>query len=1194
LVEALRDAGPLDDAERIEFGRRHLAMLAARHKTLAQQVRDLGGVIHADLMRLTNALQVRIEEDRLGRLARLPGVARIDRVPYYERSLATAVPFVGANQLWNAPGIAATGKGIRVGIIDTGIDYTHADFGGSGDPQAYADNDRSIVEPGTFPTAKVVGGYDFAGDAYSGDNDPEPDDDPLDCAVEQENYIAGGHGTHVAGISAGMGVNVDGTTYAGTYEASLDLSTFKVSPGMAPEASLYALKVFGCEGGTLLSSSALEWAVDPDGDGDLSDRLDIVNMSLGVSYAQESQTDRQLVRNATNAGVLVVVAAGNDSNQFFITGSPSTITEALSVAAVQDQVSFLGLTVQSPPSVAGVLPCAEGAFTIQLSETGPITGVLAAAQPADACADLTNPSELAGKIALINRQTCYFADKLERAANAGAIAAVVVNNIGEPPFSMGGVGTQSAIPGVMVSKADGDALRAALGEGVTVTLDANNVLQSSDNADQMANFSSRGPRSTDGMLKPDVSAPGVAIDSAGVASGTQTRQMGGTSMACPMVAGAAALLREAHPTRTPLQIKAMLMNSTAPMTDGNGNLTPVSLAGAGRIRVDSAAARDVIVSAAQPDGGVSVSFGSVVTFEPASKSKDVVVTNLGGVDKTFELSIAPTAPLAGTEVTVLPSSITVPAGEETTVTVTLDVNPAELPLEEPDPFTPSHLTMWGGETYARHFTTEVGGHVVLSESGSDPSTSLRLPYHAMVRAADRRAAQPARSCTNEANAPIQIAMGGETAHREPLTSAFQLGTTKSPGLSGTVKNLLAVGAATNFATAASFEQATVYFAVAVAGDWVTPSQGQMSSVGIFIDSDLDGSEDYFVFTDAFGDLLVVGTLNLTTQQALGYSYLNAVPRDGLNTEAFNNSVVVLPASLGDLGLTEDAAAFRYMAVTLKIDPNEGYITVPDNTEWVDYNPTQLAIDTAVGGFDPEDPEEPGIRLPFYRADEPVSVILHPDNYEGAPPNVLLLHHTNERGLRMETVDLAAFEQVDPTDLTVEQSLPQSVEGGDSTSVTWTVTNAGTSTAYGVALSATIENAASVGTIASTVGTCEGGESVTCTLGDLEPGASATVEVNVVADQLDIDVTVSVQDNLSCETDESNNAAMGTVAVIPTSGADGGLPDAAAPSSPALSADQFVPGGGCTCGVTDASSNGAAGLAALLGLGMAGFALRRRR
>ena len=206
---------------------------------------------------------------------------------------------------------------MKIAIIDTGIDYIHTDFGGSGAQADYDRNDTTVngESPALFPTAKVVAGYDFAGDDYNGDNTPQPDPDPMDCD---------GHGSHVAGIAAGVGVKADGSTYTGAYNASIYTpGFFRIGPGVAPQASLVALRVFGCDGSTELVSQAIEWAVDPNGDGDFSDRVDVINMSLGSDFGYEADPTSVAADNAALAGMIVVASAGNDGDSYYITGSPA-------------------------------------------------------------------------------------------------------------------------------------------------------------------------------------------------------------------------------------------------------------------------------------------------------------------------------------------------------------------------------------------------------------------------------------------------------------------------------------------------------------------------------------------------------------------------------------------------------------------------------------------------------------------------------------------------------------------------------------------------------------------------------------------------------------------------------------------------------------------------------------------------------
>lgn len=246
----------------------------------------------------------------------------------------------------------ATGQGVRIGVIDSGIDYTHATFGGAGTPQAYTNNNPRVIEAGSFPTAKVVGGYDFAGDTYNVIDSPvpTPDNDPLDCQ---------GHGTHVASTIAGFGVDATGATYTGSYTASTDFTTFRVSPGLAPEAQLYAFKVLGCANSraTTLLFPAIEYALDPNGDGNTADRLDILMVSLGAPFAGTDDPDFVAVQAAVEAGMVVVVGAGNASNPlqpatlangsaFYAVHSPGSVTGAISVAAI-DTTSTLTSTLFS-------------------------------------------------------------------------------------------------------------------------------------------------------------------------------------------------------------------------------------------------------------------------------------------------------------------------------------------------------------------------------------------------------------------------------------------------------------------------------------------------------------------------------------------------------------------------------------------------------------------------------------------------------------------------------------------------------------------------------------------------------------------------------------------------------------------------------------------------------------------------------
>jgi len=512
------DAGEVAKATRVR-----IAEIVLQQEALVVRLGQVGGAVEARFSRLANALKVRLPLAQVERLRRLDGVVDVRPVAQFHPLTSTSVPFIGTPKVWNRGKLSATGKGVRIGIIDSGIDYNHAMFGGSGDVADYTKNNPARVEPGTFPTEKVVGGYDFAGDEYDGTQTPRSDSDPLDC---EENS----HGSHVAGIAAGMGVLTNGVPYSGGYGEELIMDKFLIGPGVAPEAKLYALKVFGCKGTTGLSVDAMEWAADPDADGDLSDRLDVVNLSLGNSYTHPEFENNAAAR-LFNLGCIVVRAAGNSGNNFYALMSydDSEITVANSM---DDGIENNSIEVTDPPVIRDFYEAVEGAFTKQLKIAGEIAGRVVYADPPKACEDLKNAVAIEGNIAMIDRGVCFFLDKIQRAMDAGAVAVIVVNNEGGPPIAMGTPGGTVDIPAMMITRRAGEKLKEHLADGLHVTLGGDVMIGGPELGDQLAPASSRGPVYETHLLKPDLAAPGFNIHSAWAGSGVQ--QMSGTSMAAPM------------------------------------------------------------------------------------------------------------------------------------------------------------------------------------------------------------------------------------------------------------------------------------------------------------------------------------------------------------------------------------------------------------------------------------------------------------------------------------------------------------------------------------------------------------------------------------------------------------------------------------------------------------------------------------
>ena len=606
-------------------------------------------------------------------------------------------PLIGAGSsgVWSNPGV--DGTGMYVGVVDTGIDYTHPDFGGY---------------PGiTFPTPKVPAGYNF------GDNNH----DPMDCQ---------GHGTHVSGIIA-----ADGAV-----------------KGVAPKAKIVIAKIVkGCGGSAsdIVIAEAFDYMADPNnvdnGPEGTHPPVSAVNMSFGADYGfvDPNAPDQKAIENCIASGIPVALAAGNAGTStynllgadysFFpdsaSIGSPAVTPNCMAVAASWNSASrYTALTELSSNQ--------KYAYTVGAESPDPVTALGdnngqgyeyvycgLGGSPSDF------PASVAGKIALIQRGSYTFETKINNAAAAGAIGVIVFNHAAGGNSLITMEMGSATLPSVFIGHSDGEALLAkaqnAGGDGTgRVAFEPNTYADIPEPADTVTAFSSWGPP-PDLSFKPDITAPGGGIwSTVPVAQGSYANYSG-TSMASPHVAACMALVKEAHPSWTPDQIKVALMNTSKIIVDpATGIPYSPHLVGAGRVDIYNALHTDATV-VNKADGKPFVALGEIPDYKTQPVTFTVTVTNSSSSAVTY--AIADTAqtvftnwytgntnsvPLPINILTNPAGSVTVAANSSVDVIVTIDA---------------TNVPDWYGWPYLE-------GYVVFTPQGASPDLGgavagqIHIPY----------------------------------------------------------------------------------------------------------------------------------------------------------------------------------------------------------------------------------------------------------------------------------------------------------------------------------------------------------------------------------------------------------------------------------------------------------------------------------
>ncbi|BBN97984.1 S8 family serine peptidase [Sporolactobacillus terrae] len=631
---------------------------AAKVKSFAASSTQLG----YEFKQTFNGMAVKLPGNKIKSIAKLPYVKKvwkdqIVRVPE-DKITKVAEDAVSANMDQSRPQIGVdkarkdfgiTGKGAKVGVLDTGIDYNHPELKG-----VYS------------------GGYDF----IDNDNDPmettyndwkksgEPEIDP---DTGSEYYTS--HGTHVSGTIAASEL------------------------GIAPDVELHVYRVLGPYGSG--ASSGIIAAIDRA----YTDGIDVINLSLGSSDNQPYGADSVAINNFSLAGKTAVISAGNSGPSAGTLGSPGTSPLAITVGASDSPTSTPAFNGAAGDLKLDLTTIATGLGDDVATLQGKEYAVVDCGQGLEGQFD-DKALKAQDSIALIQRGGNYFVDNLANAKKHGAKFAIIYNN-SDVMFDYSFGASKHYVPSFSLNKAQGDALVAALKKNPILKVNFGTMHTVEKSGDNLADFSSRGPVGLTYDIKPDLTAPGVAIDSTApyyinapdnANDYTYAYQMmDGTSMAAPHVTGVAALLysqaKAEGKTLTPAEVKSDLMSTTDPLSK------PWSVfdAGAGRIDAYKALNHPTTFTVQNTSSSLdlntgtkeeipyltgSAAFGAFFDQKARDISKTVKIHNSGASTKTFTLKGTFNgsnvgAPGNGGLTLDLPKSVTVPAGGNASIQLTL-------------------------------------------------------------------------------------------------------------------------------------------------------------------------------------------------------------------------------------------------------------------------------------------------------------------------------------------------------------------------------------------------------------------------------------------------------------------------------------------------------------------------------------------
>ncbi len=605
--------------------------------------------------RLTTVANVVIVEGPTGGADALRGMSGVKRAfaeRRFQQHFDASIPLHQIDSAWSAiPGATynasdpaawnTAGQGVKIGMVDTGIDITHPSFKAPNmtAPSGFPKWSTNVAGNQAFTNGKVIVARSYGG-----------------WTVQDVD----GHGTAVASVAAGVPLS------SSNGPAGATLS------GVAPAAWIGVYDVDSSHIGSYSDSDILTALDDCASDG-----MDVISMSFGApdyggSLDPQNQLYLEVFATLRASNVVLVASAGNDGSEVYTMSSPAVDAGVIAAGAQINSTVDTSPTVTASDGTDMQAAAADNNTGVSQPLTGQLVNITQWDSTGQGCTGSSWPKAglATGKIVLIQRGNCYFTDKVQNAQASGALGVIVYNQaaptdgsnkdslVNMDLYSTTSPATVANVPALFVGYTDGQSLISSIasaGGSYTVTL---SLGLGPGDPHQIASFSSRGPVA-DLTIKPDLVAAGRSVITAWCTDTTLDstsgnnqcdpfgfQLMNGTSFSAPLTAGAAALVKSARPGLTGDDYRSLIVNGASRMEDGNGNIWPLMSAGAGSLDVLQAVKSTVT---ANP---VSLSFGA--TGSSIANSQQLTLKNVGTTTKTYNLSFEGLSPVvfSGSPVTL--------------------------------------------------------------------------------------------------------------------------------------------------------------------------------------------------------------------------------------------------------------------------------------------------------------------------------------------------------------------------------------------------------------------------------------------------------------------------------------------------------------------------------------------------------------